>query len=311
MKDSRSPRGDPSIHQLRLFLILAEELHFRNAANRAYMSQPAFSQQIRDLEERLDVRLFDRTTRTVTLTDAGRTLLPAATTAVDAVADVRRLAGGTGSRISGRVVIGCIASEAHQPYAGAIVRLMAVSHPDSRVEFRNLDFAAQFNAVSDGHVDAALLRPPIPAGLEELVLATEPRVACLAADDPLVRGGGVSVCRVTELNDRTFADVPSEVDRDWWDYWSVNPRPDGCLVTYGPMASDIESLLQLVARGDAIAMFPSAARDRYPRPGIAYLEVTDLPLCAASLVWAQKRRDSPVVSAIRQAAWKWKLASGG
>jgi DNA-binding transcriptional LysR family regulator len=77
------------IRHVRLFLVLAEELHFSRAAARLALPQPALSQQLGRMERALGVRLFERTTRTVTLTDAGRELLPAAR-AADAA--MRRLA---------------------------------------------------------------------------------------------------------------------------------------------------------------------------------------------------------------------------
>jgi len=61
--------------QLEYFVAVAEELHFGRAAMRVHVTQPALSEQIRLMEERLDVQLFVRTTRTVRLTPAGRLLL--------------------------------------------------------------------------------------------------------------------------------------------------------------------------------------------------------------------------------------------
>src|SRR5919206_3486881 len=77
------------IRQLRYFLAVSEELHFGRAAERLHIVQSAVSQQLRRLERELGVDLFDRTTRTVRLTDAGRRLLPHAKEVLAAVTRAR------------------------------------------------------------------------------------------------------------------------------------------------------------------------------------------------------------------------------
>lgn len=290
---------EPSVHQLRLFLVLAEELHFGYAAQRMFISQPAFSRQIRALERRLRVQLLARSSRRVELTPAGQALLPEARTAVEAMDRVRHVAQTQVRQIQGRLVIGSIGAEAQQPYTRAVLAELRARHPALELDVCSLDIARHVLALTEGEVDVAFLVSPIPPGIETLTLATEPRVACLSADDPLA--GRTSVT-VAELAERPVVEVPPECPRTWWNFWAVDPRPNGTPVRYGPVVHDVEGLFLAVAHGEAMAFLPAAARNFYPRPGVHYVEVSDLSPSTAALAWMPKNNALPAICAIRQAA---------
>jgi DNA-binding transcriptional LysR family regulator len=87
MADNGRPDHDlvmrVDVQRLRCFVMLCEELHFTRAASRLHVDQSALSRQIRGLERDLSLRLFDRSTRRVELTDAGERLLPEARRTID------------------------------------------------------------------------------------------------------------------------------------------------------------------------------------------------------------------------------------
>ncbi|GES31395.1 LysR family transcriptional regulator [Streptomyces angustmyceticus] len=292
-------RPVPSVQQLESFLILAEELHFGRSAARLFVTQPALSRQLRSLEERLDVVLLQRSRRHVEITPAGAALLPKARAAVEAMAELCRAAGSHARQIEGRMVIGSIAAEAAMPYTRAVLDELHACHPRLRTSVRGLDLATHFGALERGEVDVLFLRPPVPPGIETLTLATEPRVACLPADDPLA---GRDEVTLAELSGRPVVDVPPQCPRLWWRFWMADPRPDGSPVRYGPVAPDMEALLLAVSQGQAMAFLPAAARHFYPRPGLSYVAVPDLPPGTAALAWMARNRTLPTVAAIRRAA---------
>ncbi|MFD3616558.1 LysR family transcriptional regulator [Streptomyces sp. NPDC058676] len=293
------PAADPSIRQLRLFLALSEELHFGRAAARLYITQPALSQQIRDLEVRLGVRLFTRSSRAVDLTVAGRALLPDVRATVEAADRIRRTADAQTRQLSGRLIVGSIGAEAAMPHTRAVLQALHESHPGITVQLLSLNFVEHIAALVRQEVDVVFLRPPVPEGIDLRHLATEPRVACLPADDRLADLPHVTLA---QLAGYPVVAMPDEVPRVWWDFWAVDPRPDGSPVRYGPVATDMESLFHIVAGGEAICFLPAAARELFPRPSIRYVDVTDLTPSTSALAWLSTRQSEPGIAAIRQAA---------
>ncbi|WEV25574.1 LysR family transcriptional regulator [Streptomyces sp. 71268] len=291
--------ADPSVHQLRLFLVLAEELHFGRAAARLFMSQPAFSKQIRALEERLGLQLVDRTSRAVDLTSSGRALLPEARAVAEAMANLRQVAQSRSREIAGRVVIGTVSAEPAMPHTNAILDELHKRHPELVIEMRSLNFINQYQALSCGDVDVAFLRPPAPEHIQSLHLMEEPRVVCLPANDPLAAEDTLTLAH---LSDHTMVTMSPESPQVWRDFWTASPRPDNVPVKYGPLTFDVEGVLHAIARGQAIGFLPASARDFYPRPGVVYRDVVDLSPCSMALTWFAANRDRPVVSEIRQIA---------
>ncbi|GAA4195757.1 LysR substrate-binding domain-containing protein [Streptosporangium oxazolinicum] len=277
---------------------MSEELHFGRAAARLFITQPALSRQIQVLEQRLGVRLFARDGRTVRLSEAGRALTGDARAVVDAMERLRARAGQWSRTLTGHLVVGAVGAEAAMPYTRAILENLRSRHPRLTIEVRTLNFVDHMARLIDGDLDVAFLRPPVPPGIEFAELATEPRVACVSADDSLATRDAVSL---SDLAGRPFVDMPPQIPRVWWDYWAVDPRPDGVPVRYGPVVSDMEGLLLAVARGEAVCLLPSAARDFFPRPGVRYLDVTDLSPCLSALGWLACQRDRPVIRAVREA----------
>ncbi|WP_433328391.1 LysR family transcriptional regulator [Spirillospora sp. CA-294931] len=289
----------PTVHQLRIFLILAEELHYGRAAARLFVTQPALSRQILALERRLGVSLFERNSRSVRLTPAGAAVLPEARAVVDAMREVHRASCKHARSACGQVIIGTVGAEGAMPYAHAILEELRRRNPRLCVEMRLLDLVDHFRALERGEVDVVFGRPPVPEGVATLHLATEPRVVGVSADHPLAARTSVTL---KELTGEPVIDHPEECPQVWREFWAADPRPDGSPVVYGPVVRDVETALTTVAQGRAIVFHPAAARSLFPRPGVVYLDVEDLPPCTSALAWNAASGDHPNVVAVRRAA---------
>jgi DNA-binding transcriptional LysR family regulator len=175
------------IRQLQYFLTVAEELHFGRAADRLHIVQSAVSQQLRRLERELGVELFDRTTRTVRLTEAGRRLLPHAREVLAAVSRARAAVDGLRTERAGTVRLGTSAGLGAR--LDRILAEFARLSPRATIELVTGATEERLKAVRSGELDAALLRGERDTpGLELLPLwRDELMVALPARHDLAVR----------------------------------------------------------------------------------------------------------------------------
>lgn len=175
------------LRHLRYVVAVAETLHFGRAAARLNMRQPPLSQQIRQLEEELGVRLFDRGGRQVRLTAAGEMFVQDARLVLAQASH----AGKVGERLrqgeAGQLVVG-VAGPTDAEYFVEIMRLFARRHPQVRVVVRNMSTAEQLKALLEERLHVGFVTPPTdnPALYFETVLHTPivlavPRAHALAA----------------------------------------------------------------------------------------------------------------------------------
>ena len=147
------------VRHLRAFVAVAEELNFTRAAARLHLAQQALSSQIQQLEQRMDARLFLRTSRRVELTPAGHALLaqaPGLLSALDgAVESARQAARGE----AGNLTVGLLATAALD-LTPQTLRAFAADRPQVTVSLRNVSFDEPTGGVATGEADVALVWLP-------------------------------------------------------------------------------------------------------------------------------------------------------
>jgi DNA-binding transcriptional LysR family regulator len=268
------------IRQLRLFIAVAEELHFGRAADRLHMAQPPLSQQIRILEKELGVELFKRTTRSVEITSAGEALLVHARSVIEAVREAEYAAKASGAGMYGRVRIG-FAGAATRHLLPQLAREVKSRHPNIELELKgNLYANAAQEALARGDIDLGFVRLPYSLpGLSYRAIEDENLVCVLPAEHELATREFVEVA---ELADQPFVTFPRDsgstlrsiTNKVCWDH-GFTPR----VVQEAP---DSYTIHAMVAAGQGVSLAFSSTTN-ISQPGVVYLPLKgDIPTWEAS-----------------------------
>lgn len=179
------------------FVAVAEELNFRRAAERLFVAQPAVSQQIMNLERELGVRLFDRTRRSVRLTDAGAAYLAPAREVLAGVDHAGRLARNAGTGEYGVIRLGFNAGFATDQLV-ALVRALTLDHPHLELVFDSSRGTPDILArLRDDRLDIGLVGGPATGeGLRRRPLGTTSLGVLLPESHPLA---GAAVIATRDL----------------------------------------------------------------------------------------------------------------
>ena len=146
---------------VRYFIAVAETEHVGRAAERLHISQSPLSRQVRQLEEQLGLRLFDRERQRVKLTDEGRWLLGEARELLARAERVERDAGRMARGEIGRVTVGFVKSSMWSSLLPRALRRFRAAWPTVRVELRALRSGHQIEGIRSGDLDIGLMHTPL------------------------------------------------------------------------------------------------------------------------------------------------------
>jgi DNA-binding transcriptional LysR family regulator len=283
---------DVDTRLLRYFAAVAAEGNLTRAAARLYVSQPALTKQIKQLESQLGVRLFTRSWAGMTLTPAGQALAGRTPAVLDEWDRTLRETKAAASRATQVLRVGFMSSAANEA-TQEIIAAFARRRPGWRVDLQQAAWSDPTAGLASGDVDAALLRLPFP-GQDEVrieVLLTEPRWVVLPVTHPLA--GRDQIC-FSELWDEPFVAAPQETG--WWrDYWLATAERQGRQVRIGYVTDQPDAWLAAIANGYGIALAPESATRYYARPGITYRPVTGVSPSQACVAWPPANDTDPVV----------------
>ncbi|WP_431903859.1 LysR family transcriptional regulator [Nonomuraea sp. bgisy101] len=241
------------LRQLDYFVAVAEEANFTRAAERLHVAQPWVSAQIRQLERELGQPLFDRSGRTVSLTEVGAAVLPYARAALSAVEGARRTVDEFAGLVRGRVAIGTSSSLASLIDLPELLTGFHLRHPAVEITLTEDTTDGMIERVRAGRLDLAVLGlgRTTPPDISLHTIAADALVVAVAHDDPFARRTSLTLQDIAErplICLREGTGMRTTMNEA---FAAARIKPHIAFE-----ASDVNLLIQLTAKGLGVAVLP-------------------------------------------------------
>ena len=297
---------DIELRELRIFLALADELHFGRTAERLGISQPGVSEAVRALESRHGVKVFERTSRRVRLTSAGeelkRDLAPALAALDQALAGTSELSRA----VRGLLRVGFVLTT-EGPALSRLIAAFRARYPGCEARLHEVETFDAYRALRRGDIDVlcnwlAVDEPDLTAGAP---FAYYQRALAVAPSHRLAAKPTVSV---EDLASEEVALLPPTTPSGVYDLLIPPRTPSGRPIRRTQPVQTINEILSLVAQG-RIVHPTSSTVPIFDRNDVVLIPISDLPPLPLGLVW-RTSRENPRIRALNQTARAMTAAGG-
>ena len=263
----------PTLHELECFVAIAEELSFSKAAKRLHLSQPPLSRQLQSLETKLTARLLNRSTRAVSLTEAGRLYLDDAKQILAlldcSAAVIRRAATGESQRLR-LAFVGALADDTLVRHLQAFRSL----HPECQIHMVDLAPAEQIEALQAGQADGAFIGVSptnLSPKLRTLIWKREPLSVVLPTPHRLAKSAALKLAQVKSDSWVMVSTAAAPAFRQHVRLLCRNAQFQPAVV----QESDrVAAVLTMVAAGQGISLLP-AGLSRLLTSGVVFKPLLD------------------------------------
>jgi DNA-binding transcriptional LysR family regulator len=276
------------LRHLRYFVAVAEQLHFRHAAEIVHVAQPALSQQIRQLEAEIGVALFERSRRKVRLTSAGKAFYESAQSilrqANQAVAEARKVEHGE----AGTIRIGFVSTAAISVLPDAMKKLRR-RVPMAEVELSELAAGEQIDGLYGGLLDIGFIHAKLTAEdiLESMVVAQDRLIVAVPASSELARHQRIDLTRLATWT----AIMPARHSTSgFYEHVRMAYQKAGVMPVRMHHTRLLQTGLLLVGAGVGVSIVPECFKSIHVR-GVVYKKLLVEP--PPSELVAAWRRDNP------------------
>ncbi|GAA3705668.1 LysR family transcriptional regulator [Zhihengliuella alba] len=278
------------IRQLQFAVRVAETLHFGRAAELEHIAPSVLSTQIRRLESRLGVKIFERTPHQVLVTPAGAHFIGEAREILERLGRLRTETQAIARSATERLSIGFF-GEALGELTHRVFNAFATTFPHTELQFTELSMSTQFEDLNAGAVDVAFLRMPIDDRTFRVrPLFQERLYAAVAADGPF---SDATSLKVEDIIDEPFAVAGDDTPSEWAGFWSLDGNR-GAPRRIGAKVHTLSESLSAVAYSGAIDTYPASATRTFQHPGVAFVPIEDAPASVLAFTW-RRDNDNPMI----------------
>ncbi|MBL1065951.1 LysR family transcriptional regulator [Streptomyces sp. 7-21] len=247
-----------NLDQLRYIVLLAEELHFARAATKLGLQPPRLSQQVRKLEDELGVQLFERTTREVQITSAGKNFVAEAAQALHHAERAKRVARQTGRGEVGQLSLGFVGSAAHE-LLPRLLRRFRRNYPNVKLQLRELASTEQIDELLAGSLDVGILHAHEKGVDQDEVVTQEISrdrlVAALSRRHPLAHRDPLPIASLAE---ESFVLFPRHLGPSLHDNITRLTRAAGFEPQVSQEAVHMHTIIGLVAADIGVSIVPGS-----------------------------------------------------
>ncbi|MEM1356662.1 MAG: LysR substrate-binding domain-containing protein [Bacteroidota bacterium] len=261
------------LRHLKYFLVVAEELHFRRAAERLFIAQPGLSRQIRQLEEDLGVALFKRHNRKVELTPAGSFLRDKSEVLLRELEHILTTTRQVGEGLRGQLRIGYIGSAMQHTVPDLLLKVSTL-YPDIHFSLKEMDNQQQLETLLSREIDLGFVRlERVPPPLRMRAVFEDTFSLVLPEDHPLTPE---SFTGLRQVHEEPFILFESSYSSSYYETVMQLFDAEGFTPTVSHTTVNASSIYRLVANGLGLAIVPTILLAGYDMR-IKSIELTGVP----------------------------------
>jgi DNA-binding transcriptional LysR family regulator len=273
------------LRHLRYFSTVATELHFGRAAEKLHIAQPPLSKQIQDLEAELGFELFNRTTRSISLTPAGQAFLGEVTQIfqqLDRAIDIGRK---TSRGELGQISIGFVGSATYN-ILPVMLQQFRDRYPQVQIELHELTTDRQLIWLREGRIDVGLIRPPvIDSNFASQLIFQESLVVALPSNHYLAK---LNTIDLSLLSAEPFILFPRQLAPGLYDPIITICQAAGFSPLVVQECIQMQTIVSLVSANMGVSILPASIQEAQ-RQGVVYRSIATSSgiekLATIAIVW--------------------------